>query len=76
MNMVDIILELKRKGYIAEWDGGCNIAFKEEYKFNSIPKGFIFKDNKIIQVIDRTVKDREKQNKKSIKILDKWVKSL
>lgn len=75
-NMIDIILALKRKGYLCKWTGGCNIQFEEEYKLTSIPKGFIFKDNSIVQVIDRTIKDRDKQNKRDIKILEKWVKNL
>jgi hypothetical protein len=76
ITMIDIILDLKRKGYLSEWLGGCNIKFKEEYNFNTIPKGFIFKDNSLIQVIDRTIKDRDKQNNRDVKVLKKWVKSL
>ncbi len=76
MTIIDILHNLKLKGYKAVWNGNCNIAFEEEYNFTSIPKGFIFKDNKLIQVFDIKLNNKEKQNKRDVKVLDKWVKSL
>ena len=76
MTMTDITLALKRKGYKCIWDGNCNIKFEEDYSFKTIPKGFIFKDKKLIQVFDIKLNNKEKQNKRDIKVLSKWVKSL
>lgn len=75
MTIIDILSKLRAKGYKAVWEGNCNIRFEESYNFTTIPKGFIFKDDKLVQVVDVTM-NREKQNKRDIKILDKWVKNL
>lgn len=76
MTMTEITTMLKLKGYKCIWNGNCNINFEEDYNFKSIPKGFIFKDKKLIQVFDIKLNNIQKQNKKDIKILEKWVKSL
>lgn len=73
--MIDIVRLLKQKGYNCIWNGACNIEFLESYNFTVIPKGFIFKDNNLIQVTDIKLK-KEKQIKRDTKVLEKWVKSL
>ena len=73
--MIDIVRLLKQKGYNCIWNGACNIEFLDNYNFHTIPKGFIFKDNNLIQVTDIKLK-KEKQIKRDTKILEKWVKSL
>lgn len=75
ITMIDIVRLLKQKGYNCIWNGACNIKFLDNYNFHTIPKGFIFQDNNLIQVTDIKLK-KEKQIKRDTKVLEKWVKSL
>lgn len=78
LSLFEIVSILNQKGYRVKTynNADCSITFEQSYQFSSIPKGFIYKDNCIKQVFDIKLNNKQKQYKRDIKVLDKWVKSL